>query len=151
MKSAYTEFTILMFLFSLSKIPAAPLLSQDTFTYIGNSFYSNTSHVRTELSAPLLGDIVGFCSRNCFRDLECYGFELCTLSGGNEICRLTNGVAMGSFDFTAGEICKHYYMVRVGSLNCYSWIQDFLQTNMLIFFLLQNCKFKLITELIKYM
>ncbi|XP_048771622.2 fibrinogen-like protein A [Ostrea edulis] len=110
MKSAYTEFTILMFLFSLSKIPAAPLLSQDTFTYIGNSFYSNTSHVRTELSAPLLGDIVGFCSRNCFRDLACYGFELCTLSGGNEICRLTNGVAMGSFDFTAGEICKHYYM-----------------------------------------
>ncbi|XP_061192301.1 ficolin-2-like [Saccostrea echinata] len=62
---------------------------------------------------------MGFCSRKCIHDLQCNGFELCTLSGGTETCRLTNGGSNGTFGSLTGELCKYYQMDN----NCGSGMQ----------------------------
>ena len=90
---------------------AATLLFKETFTHTGNHFYSNSSHVLEEISAPTSEDITGFCSRKCIYNLQCNGFELCSLAGGSEKCRLTNGADKGSLTFQTGEICRYYHMV----------------------------------------
>ncbi|XP_022290455.2 ficolin-3-like isoform X1 [Crassostrea virginica] len=99
---------------------AATLLFKETFTHTGNHFYSNLSHVLEEISAPTSEDITGFCSRKCIYNLQCNGFELCSLAGGSEKCRLTNGADKGSLNFQTGEICRYYHM----DSDCVDGIKD---------------------------
>lgn len=105
-------FTVLASIATLSPTFAAPIVLKETFTHTGNHFYGNTSHVLRELPAPTLGDVTGFCSKQCMYDLQCNGFEVCTLSGGSQSCRLANGASKGSLEFQAGEICHYYDLVR---------------------------------------
>lgn len=105
-------FTVLASIAALSPTLAAPIVLKETFTHTGNHFYGNTSHVLRELPAPTLGDVTGFCSKQCMYDLQCNGFEVCTLSGGSKSCRLANGASKGSLEFQAGEICNYYDLVR---------------------------------------
>lgn len=44
-------------------------------------------------------------------DLQCNGFEVCTLSGGSQSCRLANGASKGSLEFQADEICHYYDLI----------------------------------------
>lgn len=101
-------FTVLASIAALSPTLAAPIVLKETFTHTGNHFYGNTSHVLRELPAPTLGDVTGFCSKQCMYDLQCNGFEVCTLSGGSKSCRLANGASKGSLEFQTGEICNYY-------------------------------------------
>nr|XP_022294554.1 fibrinogen C domain-containing protein 1-like [Crassostrea virginica] len=85
-------------------------LGDETFTHTGNYFYSNSSHVLEEILAQTSEDLTEFCSRQCLYNLQCNGFEMCTLSGGSKICRLTNSSNHGSHEFHTFEICRYYPM-----------------------------------------